>query len=359
MFKIYQKYIIKNFINKFLVVSFIFLCLIIILSILEEISFFKDLEVNFLIPYFLTLLSAPITLFEIFPFIFLISTQLFFYELFRKDELSLLKTSGLSNIKIINILFLSSFIIGIITVLLFYNIASKLKFYHTDIKNYFSNDNKYLAVVNDSGLWLKDEIDSNTLIVKAKFIEENYLMDVIINEFDKNFNLKNTYQSKKVDINNKNWILENPKITNQNISSQMDKTLLYPTNFDKDKISNLFSNISTLNIFELFNLKKDYENLGYSSDEIIIHLLKLSSTPIFYGILTILAAIIMFNFTKNKSFFFHIILGILMSVVIYYIIFMFSSLGNNGKIPIIASIFMPILFISIFAIIGLIRVNEK
>ena len=359
MFKIYQKHIIKNFINKFLIVSFIFLCLIIILSILEEISFFKDLEVNFLFPYFLTLLSAPITLFEIFPFIFLISTQLFFYELFRKDELSLLKTSGLSNIKIINILFLSSLIIGIITVLVFYNIASKLKFYHTDIKNYFSNDNKYLAVVNDSGLWLKDEIDNNTVIVKAKFIEENYLMDVIINEFDQNFNLKNTYQSKKIDINSKNWILENPKITNQNISSQMDKTLLYATNFDKEKISNLFSNISTLNIFELFNLKKDYESLGYSSDEIVIHLLKLSSTPIFYGILTILSAIIMFNFTKNKSLFFHITLGILMSVVIYYIIFMFSSLGNNGKIPIISSIFMPILFISIFAIIGLIRVNEK
>ena len=359
MFKIYQKYIIKNFINKFLIVSFIFLCLIIILSILEEISFFKTLEVNFLFPYFLTLLSAPITLFEIFPFIFLISTQLFFYELFRKDELSLLKSSGLSNIRIINILFLSSLIIGIITVLVFYNIASKLKFYHTDIKNYFSNDNKYLAVVNDSGLWLKDEIDNNTVIVKAKFIEENYLMDVIINEFDQNFNLKNTYQSKKININSKNWVLENPKITNQNISSQMDKTLLYPTNFDKDKINNLFSNISTLNIFELFNLKKDYENLGYSSDEIVIHLLKLSSTPIFYGILTILSAIIMFNFTRSKSLFFHIILGILMSVVIYYIIFMFSSLGNNGKIPVISSIFMPILFISIFAIIGLIRVNEK
>ena len=359
MFKIYQKHIIKNFINKFLVVSFIFFCLIIILSVLEEISFFKTLEVNFLFPYFLTLLSAPITLFEIFPFIFLISTQLFFYDLFRKDELSLLKTSGLSNVKIINILFLSSLIIGIITVLIFYNIASKLKFYHTDIKNYFSNDNKYLAVVNDSGLWLKDEIDNNTVIVKAKFIEENYLMDVIINEFDQNFNLKNTYQSKKINISSKNWVLENPKITNQNISSQMDKTLLYPTNFDKDKINNLFSNISTLNIFELFNLKKDYENLGYSSDEIVIHLLKLSSTPIFYGILTILSAIIMFNFTRDKSLFFHIILGILMSVVIYYIIFMFSSLGNNGKIPVISSIFMPILFISIFAIIGLIRVNEK
>jgi len=38
---------------------------------------------------------------------------------------------------------------------------------------------------------------------------------------------------------------------------------------------------------------------------------------------------------------------------------MFSSLGNNGKIPIIASIFLPILFISIISIIGLIRINEK
>ena len=34
-------------------------------------------------------------------------------------------------------------------------------------------------------------------------------------------------------------------------------------------------------------------------------------------------------------------------------------LGNNGKIPIISSIYLPILFISIFATIGLIRVNEK
>jgi lipopolysaccharide export system permease protein len=67
----------------------------------------------------------------------------------------------------------------------------------------------------------------------------------------------------------------------------------------------------------------------------------------------------MFNFRKDKSLFFYILLGIFMSVIIYYINFLFSSLGNNGKIPIIASIYLPILFISIFSIIGLIRVNEK
>jgi len=91
----------------------------------------------------------------------------------------------------------------------------------------------------------------------------------------------------------------------------------------------------------------------------MIHLLKLFSMPIFYGLLTILSSIIMFNFKKDKSLLFHVILGILMSVIIYYMNFMFNSLGNNGKIPVYLSIFFPILFISIISIIGLVRINEK
>ncbi len=359
MLKTYEKFLIKNFINKFILISLIFFSLVVILSILEEISFFKNNDANFLYPYFLTLLGAPITLFEIFPFVFLLSTQFLFYDLFKNHELDLLKINGLSNLKIIRILFLTSFLIGILSVTIFYNISSKLKFFYTDIKNQFSKDNKYLAVVNDSGLWLKDEINDFTLIVKANYIKDNFLMDVVINQFDANFDLKQTIQSKRINIEDKNWIIENPVITTDNISRQDKDQITYQSNFDRERISNLFSNISTLNLYELFNLKKDYEKLGYSSTEIIIHLLRLSSTPLFFGILTVLSSVIMFNFKKDRSLFFHILLGILMSVIIYYISFLFNSLGNNGKVPIIWSIFLPILFISIFAIIGLIRVNEK
>ena len=48
-----------------------------------------------------------------------------------------------------------------------------------------------------------------------------------------------------------------------------------------------------------------------------------------------------------------------MSVIIYYINFIFNSLGTNGQIPLIASIFMPLILISIVALIGLIKINEK
>lgn len=359
MFKTYEIYIVRNFLNKFITISLIFFSLIVILSILEEISFFKDTKIFFIFPYLITLLSAPITLFEIFPFIFILSTQFLFYDLFKKDELNLLKANGLSNIKIIKILSLSSFLIGIFTVLIFYNIASKLKFFYTDIKNNYSDDNKYLAVVTDSGLWLKDEIDEKTFIVKANNISEDFLITVIINVFDSEFNLIKTIQSDKINISRNLWEIQNPTITKKNITKKDIKPIILQTNFDKEKINSLFSNISTLNLLELLNLKKDYEKLGYSSNEIKIHLMNILSTPIMYTFLTILSAIIMFNISKKRSLFFHIIFGVLMSVIIYYINFIFNSLGNNGKITPLISIFMPFLCISIIIGAGLIKINEK
>ena len=59
----------------------------------------------------------------------------------------------------------------------------KLKFLYTDIKNNYTNDNKYLAVVNESG-FAKDETDKSILIVKSMNINNNFLLDVLINEFD-------------------------------------------------------------------------------------------------------------------------------------------------------------------------------
>ena len=344
---------------KFINISLIFFSLTVVLGILEEISFFKNLDKNIFYPYFLTLLNAPITLFEIFPFIFLLTTQFLFYDLFKKEELNLLKKNGLNNLKIIKILFLLSIVIGIFNILIYYNFASKLKFHYSNIKNNFSNDNKYLAMVTESGLWIKDEIDNKILIVKSNYVKESLLSKTIINEFNSNFELLRTIQSEKVDIKTNDWIIYAPEITENNITNSRESPIVLSTNFNESIINNLFDNISTLDLIKLFDLKKDYDKLGYSSDEIIIHLLKLFTTPLFYGILTILSAIIMFNFTRDKSLIFHIIIGILMSVLIYYMNFIFNSLGSNGKIPIFLSIFFPLMIVSLISIIGLVNINEK
>ena len=358
MFKVYQKYLVIKFLQKFLLVSVVFLTLAIILGLLEELSFFKDSNHSPLYPYLLTLLNAPITVFEIFPFIFIITTLFFFSDIFKSNELDLLKKNGLDNFKIIKILLFVSISIGFFNILLFYNMSSVFKFHYSTIKNNLSNDNKYLAMVTDSGLWIKDEINNKKLIIKSNYLNDNFLSNTIINVFDNDFRLLRTIQSKKIDIKSNYWVLFNPEITVNNITEKKEKEIFF-TNFNEERIKNLFSDISTLNLVKLFELKKDYSKLGYSSDEIEIHLLKLFSMPFFYGILTILSSILIFNLSKVRSLFFHVIIGIFMSVIIYYINFIFSSLGNNGKLPTYLAIFFPYVIYTMISIIGMVNLNEK
>ena len=72
-----------------------------------------------------------------------------------------------------------------------------------------------------------------------------------------------------------------------------------------------------------------------------------------------MASIIMLNIKKSKPIIFHIILGIFLSVTIYYFYFLFNLLGESGKIPILVSIWLPLTMLSLFITIGLIRINEK
>ena len=359
MFKTYQNYIIKVFLNKFLYVSLVFLSLIYILGILEEINFFKDIDGSFYFPYLLTLLNLPITLFEIFPFIFLITSQLFMHKLFKNDELDLLKKSGINNLKLINIIFLLSLLIGVFNIVIYYNFASKLKFYYSDIKNTFSDDNKYLAMVTESGLWIKDEINDKKYIIKSSYIKDDFLFDVIINEFDSDFKLLKTIQSPKIDINSNHWKIYEPNIIINNISEKKSYSIKLTSSFNAKKIKNLFSNISSFNLIKLYELKKEYKKFGYSVDEINIQLIKLYTTPILYALLSILSIIVVLNFTKSKPLLFHLFFGVMLSVIIYYVIFIFNSLGINGKIPLYLSVLFPFFLLTLISMIGLVRINEK
>ena len=356
--KTYIIFLLNIFFKSFVKVFLILMTLIMIINIFEEIEFFKTINVHFLYPAFLSALNTPSIIFEILPFIFLISAQVFFIKLIDNNELQVFKYTGLTNFKILKIISLFSFFLGLILVIFFYNISSKLKNQYLEIKNNYSNDNKYLAVITENGLWIKDEIDNKISIVNAAKINENFLLDVLIVEFDSDYNYIRTIQSKMVDISKNLWLLNKPNITIDNVTTNSDDIFLI-SNFDLKKINSLFSNLSSLTIWDLFKLRKDYEKLNYSITEINAHIHKVFSYPIYLTIMTVLSGIIMLNIKYRKNSIFKIIFGILISVLIYYINFFFNALGINEKVPIVFSVWLPLIMLSLINLIFIVRINEK
>ena len=322
-------------------------------------SYLKETDTNLLFPFFLTILNSPSIVYETFPFIFFISTQFLFIRLLDKEELDIFKKVSLSNFKIISVLSIFSFILSIFILIIFYNLSSNLKFIYLDLKNKYSKDNKYLAVVTENGLWIKDEINNNINIINAERISDGILHDVTINQFTKLYENFNNLMVDEIDIKEKKWVLKNVVYSTNGSSTKKDKNIIFESNFDSNQINQLFSDLSSLNFFELNNLKTGYKKLGYSVTNINIHFQKLVSYPINLTLMTLFGCIVMLNIKRNNSKIFHLILGTLLSVIIYYINYFSGLLGENEKIPEFLSIWFPLLIISLFCVIGLIRINEK
>ena len=356
--KTYIKYIILNFTQKIFIISFVFFLLVLLLNLFEEINFFKDKSENLYYPLLLNFLNAPTILNKVFPFIFLISTQFFFISLIEKNELMILKNFGIDNLKIISLIALVSFFVSLFLAIFFYNFSAQLKHIYLDIKNDFATDNKYLAVITENGIWIKDEINENINIINASSIEGDSLKKVIITEFDKNFNPLKYIYSKEVLIKDKTWNIKKGIIIENNIR-KVTENLKFQSNFNSEKINTLFSNLNSLTLWELYKLRKDYISVGYSINDINLHLQKIYSFPIYLTILTVFASVLMLNVNINKPKIFYLLMGIFVSVLIFYINHFSSLLGENNKLPVIMSVWLPHVIVSILTAIGMVRVNEK
>ena len=109
-------------------------------------------------------------------------------------------------------LLISLFIISI-----FYNTSSTLKNFYLELKSDYTKDGKYLAVINKNGLWIRDKIENKVLIINASKIDEHFLIDTFVTEFDQNYKVIRNIRSDKIDIKNNQWTIFDPQIFNKNV----------------------------------------------------------------------------------------------------------------------------------------------
>ena len=356
--KVYIKFISIIFFKSLFYVLIIMSSLVFILNILSELEFFKNENVGINFTLLLSILNTPIQIFELFPFILLITVQLFFIKIYENKEIDIFKYSGLKNSSIIGILSALSIFTGIIAITLFYSFSSNLKNVYIELKSVYTSDGKYLAVITKNGLWIKDKIDNKIIITNASSIDKNYLTDSFITEFDEKFNVIRNIQSNKIDISQSTWKIEKAKIYKNNDYIKND-ILNLKTNFDVDRIQTLYSNLSALNFIELYELKNNYTKLNYSTTDVDMYLLKLLSYPVYLLLIALFSSLIMLNIKQIKGSTFKILIGLFFSVIIYYLNNFSFVMGTTERISITLSIFAPLVLLFIINFLLLYGVNEK
>ncbi len=363
MFKTFviNKYLSKEFTKISIITIIIFFCLGFIMNLFEEINFFKDIDIGVYVPLLLTFLKVPSLMHNMLPFIILISGIWFFLKIKKTDEITAMKVSGMSNLTVILIPCFVAVILGMFFVTLINPITSVSLKKYENVKGQYERDKDYLAAITKNGIWIKEKNDNKNNIIRASTLKEENLMDLTIYQFDKDNNFIKRIEARYADISSRDWRLKEVNILDDNgalLSSNLNE-IKYRSIYDLNKIKSLYSNLDTVSFWKINSEIKLLEERGYSTRQMETKLHRSLAFPFFLLSMVLLSGVFTLGISFKENNLTYIFITIITCILVYFFNDFSAALGKTERLSVEVAVWMPILIIFIFSIIGMIYANQK
>ena len=131
------------------------------------------------------------------------------------------------------------------------------------------------------------------------------------------------------------------------------------SNYNHEKIVNLFNNANTLSFIDLIFNYQDLIKEGYNKNFLKESLHLMLVIPFFLFLMTAIASILTIHTLKKSENLKFIIVGLAVCILVYYLKDLSLALGKTGRVPMILSIWSPVIALSFFAFVGILQINEK
>ena len=364
MIKSINRYIINEYIKSLFVVIAVMLSIVLLINLLDEFNFFKskkDLKFIFFILF--TILKIPNVLINLFPFIVLFAGIVFYLKIYNHNEVISLRIMGYSNIQIILIPALTSFVIGYIIVFLFSPFSSSLLRYYEELRSEY-NETKNLVFVNETGIWILDKSDKEKNIIRIEKISKDFsvLSQITIYNYDFSNNFIKRIDATEGIINDKNWLLNKVRIITANNKKNKENYLNnynYTSNINISELKNVYKNTETSSLLDINKEISILEDKGYSTIDLRIRYQKLISFPIYLLAMSILSGLMIINLGKTSNYLKYGSYGVIISIIIYFLNDLSITIAKSGIISVDFSVWIPIFLIILINLVGITQVNAK
>jgi lipopolysaccharide export system permease protein len=364
MLKSINRYIINEYIKSLFIVIAVMLSIILLINLLDEFNFFKskkDLKFIFFIIF--TILKIPNLLINLFPFIVLFGGIVFYLKIYNHNEVISLRVMGYSNIQIILIPALTSFIIGYIIVFLIVPFSSSMLRYYESLRSEY-NETKNLVFVNETGIWILDKNEKEKNIIRIEKISKDFSVvnQITIYNYDSSNNFIKRIDATEGFIKDKNWQLNKVYIISTNKKNNEENYLNnynYTSNVNISELKNVYKNTDTTSLLDINKEMMILEDKGYSTIDLRIRYQKLISFPIYLLAMSILSGLMIINLGKTSNYLKYGSYGVIISVIIYFLNDLSITIAKSGIISVDFSVWIPIFLIILINLVGITQVNAK
>ena len=344
-------YFARRFAMSFLMLSFIFFCLIVLIDLVEQVRKFRREEiVGFPELIQLTLLNAPRAMNEILPLIMILATILLFIGLARTSELVITRAAGRSALRALLAPIAVALIIGGIAVTLLNPIVAATTNRYGVLENRYLSDGAATLSISDEGLWLRQGSRREQTVIRASRAnaEASILYDVTFMAFDtENGNPIRRVQAASAKLLPGEWELRKAKIwplepgTNPEVNAEAHDTLNVPSSLTLDRIRNSLGTRSSISVWDMPRFIAQLERAGFSSRRHQVWYHAELARPLFLTAMVLIASAFTMRHTRFGGTGIAVLTAVLVGFSLYFIRNFAQILGENGQLPVLLAAWAP------------------
>jgi len=352
--KIVYKYVIKEYLKILFYSLFTFTAIYFIVDFFERLDRFikYKTETTLIIKYLL--FKTPLIIYQTLPIAVLLSTLMTIGALSKNNEITAMKSGGISIYKISMPLIFIALIITVITFITSEYVNPYTNQRVTSIMN-FVKQKKTVTFLKLDNIWFS----GNELVYNIDYFDSktNNLHGVKIFNFDKDYNLTGRIDAKEGVYENKKWVLKDVEVRTFKYEGNVAEVAELKGYLTKEvdviepptALKEARKKTDDMSYSELSQFVKKVKRGGYEATEYEVDMYSKFSIPFVSVIMTIIGIPFALKSERSGS----IAVGVGISLIIgfcYFLVFSFAiSLGHAGVIPPLISAWIALF---IFLLIG-------
>lgn len=353
-------YLARQYLFNFISFMLIILAIIFVFDVLEILRRLDDNDASILTVMAMGLLKLPEVGQLVLPFGILFSAMFTFWQLNRRQELVVLRSSGLSVWQFLFPILGVAVFLGLFQIFIINPVGAVLLSHYESYEQRYLSHNDTLVTSLDDGLWLRQSQNGNEMIIHSTRIDPKdwTFYNVTIYEFDADYRFTARIDGPKAKLTADGWYFSEGIIHTQRQQAEPLSDYVLPTSVSPKDIENSFSSPESRSFWELPGLVHQLHNAGFDTTRLRIHFHSLLSVPLLFAAMVSVAAVLSLKPTMRSGGTLRMVLaGIFIGFVIFFMTNFLKALGASNQMPILIAAWSPAI-ITFFAGLGILLNTE-
>ncbi|MEZ5913814.1 MAG: LPS export ABC transporter permease LptG [Paracoccaceae bacterium] len=342
-------YFARKFLIAFGGVFAVFLAIMLLVDMVEQIRRFKEADIGVAQAAGLAALSVPASLYRILPLITILAAIALFLGLARTSELVVTRAAGRSALRSLVAPVTTALMIGTLAVLVLNPLVAATEKEYEALSNRLARGDASVLSISREGLWLRQGGATGQTVIRADRanLDGTELYSVSFITFDSQGEPASRIEAEKAVLTPGQWQLSMAKLwrfspgSNPETGAKTLSEMTVPSDLTREQIRDSFGTPSAIPIWDLPAFIASLERAGFSARQHRVWMQMELALPLFLCAMVLIGAGFTMRHTRFGRTGTMVLLSLLAGFGLFFLRNFAQVLGENGQIPVIVAAWAP------------------